>query len=482
MPRSAYMCEVECALVLPDKQVNFESAFVKTVMIDSGYQSTYMPVIYLIAKVTTEIYSMISNSEKEGKIYLRMDSYNAYSATSLSKTYIEGQFTYKLAEFDKNYTQDLSDGLGADATYHTVKMALMSMEISNLARTSINGVYGNIDQDTLVTNALGGLDVVVKKPLYNPEYETIYIPALNSKMKLIKFLYEKCPLYDTNYIFFIDFNKAYLLDLTGEYCEGRDGQFSTVYIDIRNFTTETSYYEGMEIKNDAYYLYINPADVRIIPNKGSDMISNQYVFVDDNGGVDYVDLEVNNHIDSGVKQSFRRGNNAALYKNMAESNTMIVELVKENMDGSLLTPNKEYIIVNTDQYAEYNGKYTLLSKQEYFINNSGEFGLSTTIKLRKVGNIISLGAGVANAAARKSGSAVSRRKSYTSNKISSSSSNKTTSNKSNKSEARSIGTTSGGARASAICDIQQLPTVKRIKATNSRSSLKRLPRKISGEG
>jgi hypothetical protein len=204
------------------------------------------------------------------------------------------------------------------------------------------------------------------------------------------------------------------------------------------------------------------------------------VFVDDNGSVDYVDLNVNNNTDSNVKQSFKRGGNANLYKNMAESNTVVIELVKENIDASIIAPNKEFRINNYPGYEDYNGKYTLLYKKEIIKNVNGEFGLSVCIGLRKVGNITALGASVAVQATQKSKSAYG--------KYSTASNTKTkTTTATSKTVSSTTKSTSTSKKSSTTNEYTQkkpkvLPTVIRLKASDSNVyGLKRKPRKISGE-
>ena len=343
------------------------------------------------------------------------------------------------------------------------------MEIMNLAKTSFNGIFGEIDGNTLLLKALEGLNAVVKQPLYNPFYDTLLVPALNSKTKLINFIFDKCPFYDTNYMFFIDFNRAYLLDLTGDYCDANDGQEKTVYVDIRKVTDREAFYEGMEIKNGSYYIYMNPADTVISENKSSDKVSNQMVSVHDDGTVDFVDLNINNNEDSAVKQVFRRGDDVKLYKNILESNTIIIELAKENLDASVLTPNKEYIVNNFDNYASYNGKYTLLYKKEVIVNIDGEFGMSVSLGLRKVGNIISLGLDVAKQAARRNSSVAYR---Y---------SNNATKTKTTTAKKTNTGNSVSNKNTTSVLSMAKvIPIVNRMKATAT-NSLKRNSESIVNE-
>lgn len=467
MPRSAYKSKIDVSFVLDNQETKLNSNFIKYIMIENLYESRYMPVIYLSMALPTDIYTSILENEKKGKIYLSIQRYNVYSKSSIYKKYIEGQFTYILSSTDPNYTQDISENSTSDNSYKIITIALISMEIMNLAKSSFNGIFGEIDSNTLLLKALEGLNAVVKQPLYNPYFDTLLVPALNSKSKLINFIFDKCPFYDTNYMFFIDFNRAYLLDLTGEYCDANDGQEKSVYIDVRKVTEKEAFYEGMEVKNGAYYIYMNPADTIVSENKSADKVSNQMVSVHDDGSVDFVDLEINNNKDSAVKQVFRRGDDVKLYKNILESNTVIIEIAKENIDSSVLTPNKEYIVNNYDIYSSYNGKYTLLYKKEVIVNIDGEFGISVCLGLRKVGNIISLGADIAKQASRRNSSAAYR---YSNNV-----------NKTKTTTARK--TNSGNTiknNNSTFTLAKVIPMVNRVKAT-ANMSLKRTSEKIINE-
>ena len=467
MARSAYECNVTMSFINDDEEHKIDQNFISYIMIENLYESNYMPVIYIAVRVTNEIYSLLIQNEKTGKVYLRIDRFNTYSNTSLQKTYIEGQFTYISSTSNPNYTQSLDDN-SMDSSYKKITLALMSMEILNKIKTSINGIYGNIDHNTLIIKCMEGLNAVVKPVLYNPVHETIIIPALNSKVKLLKFIFDMCPFYDTNYMFFTDFNKSYLLDLTGESCDAKDGQLNTVIFDIRELTQEQSYYDGMEEKDGAYYIYINPAQTNVSENKGVDKLSNQLVTIDDNGEVKYADLNVNNNVDSEIKQSFMRvkaENQSVLYKNKIESNTVIIELYKENIDSNVITPNKEYIIKNYADYADYNGKYTLLYKKEVIKNINGQFGISVSLGLRKVGNITSIGKSVVEEAIKRSTSAVGRYKPNTATKT-------TTNKKSNNG-----GTPVAKTKTTTYKSSKVIPIAKRLKATND-NAIRRQIKKI----
>ena len=187
MAREAYKAKLQISFILNNQTTEIGEKLVKYIMIENLYESRFMPVIYVSLSLGNELYTKIVENEKAGKIYLCIQKYNAYSGSALYKDYIKGQFTYILSTSNPNYSEELvGEDDQADAAYRTVTIALMSMELLNLSKTSFNGVYGNIDENTIIMKAMEGMPAVIKKPKYNPTFDTIMIPAMNSKKKLLK--------------------------------------------------------------------------------------------------------------------------------------------------------------------------------------------------------------------------------------------------------------------------------------------------------
>lgn len=405
MARSIIKCTIKASFILDGVETKIPSQSIKSILIESLYGKVYMPVIYLTLSIKNDLYDTMIENKDSAKFYLNIQKYNANAdVLAIKKDHIKGQFTYMLPTSNPNYSEDLSSEDTADNSYKTLTIGLMSMQLLNTAKTSFNGIYGDIDQYTLIGEALSGLNkVVMKRPLYNATFETIDIPPMPSKTKLLRFIFDKNPFYDTPFIFFMDFQQSYLLDLSGDYCEANDGQYHTVAIDICSVVDPASYTEGIAIKNNTYQFYVNPANTNISPNDIIDNIANQAIFVDDDL-VQKIDLSINRKKDSLTKQSFKRGSNARLYKNMVESNTVAIEFVKENLDSSIITPNKRYIINSYEDHKEYTGLYTLLYKDEIISNVNNEFGYSMSVGLRKVGNITRIGKKPTKSAIKKNNS------------------------------------------------------------------------------
>ena len=383
--RQAYLCEIQASFILEDEATELDPSYIKYILIENLYITRIIPCIYLSLAVPSELYTKMIENEKEAKFYLDIRRYNAYSDTALSRDCIKGQFTYMMSTSNPNYAKELeTSDQSSDVSYRALTLALVSMELLNASKNSFNGIFGNIDTATLMYKAVQGLDAVVKAPKYNAEFETQVIPTLNSRKKLLDYLFNQSPFYDTNFMFFMDFDRTYLIDMTGEGCHVEDGELDSVIFDIDTVVVNESYFEGMEEKN------------------GEDKVANQLITVSEEGEVDYRDLEVNNNIDSDVKQAFKRGGSAALYKNILESNMITIELFKDNLNGTVFTPDKVYSIHNTEDYADYNGTYIMVYKREIVMNRIGTFRSSVQIGLRKVGNITAIGTAMAKAASKRS--------------------------------------------------------------------------------
>ena len=57
---------------------------------------------------------------------------------------------------------------------------------------------------------------------------------------------------------------------------------------------------------------------------------------------------------------------------------------KENIDNSILTLNKEYIVQNVDSKSELNGRYLLHHKQEIYVREDALYNSKTILDFVKV--------------------------------------------------------------------------------------------------
>lgn len=414
--QKAYKADITLQLIKQDGTlINIPKLYVKYILLNYQYEKYHMPVIYLSLAVTDSLYTDLIDNDKSATINLTIYKYNVESTNSLKQLYLQGKFTYIPSTNNPNYTKDISKQSNSkDTSYKGITLALLDMNLLNQSKTSFNGIYSKIDENTLILKALKGLDkCVVKQPLYNPTFDTIIIPPITSKNNLLKFIFQQNPFYDTNYEFFMDFKRSYLLDWSGGYVDANDGEPGTIIISIQSVSSKYAYYEGLQQDDNSYKLYINPANTNIDINHTTDNTTNQMIFVDENGEIEYVDLNVNNSKGSAVKRTFYRGGNAVLYKNISESSAIGLEVMKENIDGDIFTPNKKIQVTNYKSYNKYDGEYVMSFKNQLIQNIEGEFRFVLLLGLKKVSDIEKLGTKQEVKAVYNSQDAVARYKNST---------------------------------------------------------------------
>lgn len=392
--KQAYKTKVQLAFV-GSQYVEIEPSKIIYVIIEHMYEERVMPVIYISISINAELYTMLIDEKKTAKMFLRIQKYDVYSSTSLSKDYIKNQFTYFLSSATPEYSKDLSDkNSNVDSNYKTIVIGLLDMNIMNELRITFGGQgpLKNIDQHTLIYKAIEDTKIVLKDPVYNIMYESLYVPPLNSRKAMLEYIFDQDPFYDTEFMYFMDFNTSYLLDRSGEAVSANDGQLDDIIIDVKSVTMEEAYNEGMEIRNGSYYFFINPANTNVSMDMGSEKVANQLIAGDEDATT-IVDVEMNMVMDSTTKQTFRRmeENTAVVYKNAIQAAQVCMEMVKENIDARYITPNKSIFINNYEGYSEYNGRYNLLYKKEVIQGVNDEFVSIVTIGVKKIGNIQKIG-------------------------------------------------------------------------------------------
>lgn len=389
--RKAYKANIDLFFDNNGKRKQILQEKITYLMVHHDYESQVLPLIYVSVVVDSDLYTDILKYKDSAKFYLSIDLSNRNSNTSISKNIIKGNFNYIPSTTNPNFQEDISDPNSMiDSAFRRIMIGLVSMELINKLRCNFNSVYNNIDQKTLIGIAIEGTKCVVENIKYNKSYESILVPPISSRYKFLEFIfkhnYDKDNFYDTNFRYFMDFERSYLLSKCGNPVSAEDGSLDTIIVDIRSITDSEAYYDGVSVKNNAYYIYLNPADSNVIVNKSTEKVSNQIIAVDE-VGMQKISLDINNSIGSTDKSMFVRTENAALYKNELETNTIITEIVKQHIDPSIFTPNKCIIVNNFGDYSKYNGKYLMMYRKDFYKCVAGEFIVSCNVGLKKIGNI-----------------------------------------------------------------------------------------------
>lgn len=391
--RIAYDAVIDLAFEHDGVRTSIQQEKIIYVLIEHDYEKQVLPIIYIAASINNDLYTDILKYKNSAKFYLNIKVQNQNSGSAISRNTINGTFNYIPSDLNPNYQEDLSDTETIDdAYYRRIMIGLVSIELMNTLRKSFNGIYNNIDQKTLVGVALEGTNCIIEDIKYNQEYSSILIPPVASRYKLLEYIFSRNNFYDTKFRYFMDFERSYLVSKRGDPIDAGDGDLDTIIVDIRSVAENEAYYDGVAIRNGSYYFYVNPSSTNVTLDEGTEKVANQIIATDYDSEVQQLDMEINNLDGSETKHMFVRSDNAALFKNELETNTVIVELVKQHIDGSIFTPNKCIMVNNFGEYSKYDGKYLIIYKREFFKCDAGKFIMSCNIGLKKVGNIENAGA------------------------------------------------------------------------------------------
>lgn len=230
--RQAYNAVVKLSFLLDDQNISIATERIKYIVIDTNYESEIMPKLYMNISVNTSLYNYITNYKDQAKFKLKIQRKNVFSRTSLGEVIVDDTFAYIPSTTNADYLKDISEGGASDDSYKNIVIGLISIKITDQLRKSFNSIYNNIDQETLVSIATEGLDIVTQPLQYNRKYDSILIPPVSTRKEFLDFMFNLDNFYNTKFLFFMDFKKCYLLSRDGSVITNSDDPIDDVYIDI----------------------------------------------------------------------------------------------------------------------------------------------------------------------------------------------------------------------------------------------------------
>lgn len=90
---------------------------------------------------------------------------------------------------------------------------------------------------------------------------------------------------------------------------------------------------------------------------------------------------------TGTKIVRLSNDNANMVKNLKadiENHANMLSVTKTDMDTTILTPNKRYVVNNYDAHSQNNGTFLLTKKIDYFIRSGDIFTISTRLDMAKI--------------------------------------------------------------------------------------------------
>ncbi len=377
-------------------EVEIDSDQIQYILIDKDFESLNMPVITLYGSIEKNILDDMIRHSNDSLITLGIYKYdNTNQNDNITEKYFNDRFIYILNEdlsrTDKIDNPDGIDSKTGNRQYKEVTIFLIQQNAINNNRKTINGVYHNASMNSLILQSTNYLGNMLLEPIrYDTKFDQVIIPPIDSISNYIRFLNDNIgSFYDTPYRFFIDFDTTYLVSSSGNATRARNQYIYTIVIDIREIDTNISEEPGayVDLKSGKYTIGIDSSKVEYNKNPVSNKMVNKVTVINSKGDMFQQDIgdnktKITNTINQIMNVSNNDQNTINSISYSVESANINITIVKNDLDASLFTINKEYII-NDPVHESYSGRFILLNVKQLFIKQNGSFIMSTVLKFKK---------------------------------------------------------------------------------------------------
>lgn len=394
---TSFNYQVEASFIIDDQDYPIADGSINSIVIDYSYDNKNMPGMYVALRIPSDLYNkMVLNSET-GVISLRLYKFNSQLQNPIVSPYIQDKFIYLISS-DPNYNiteESASNNTNNKSTndpnsYMSGHIGLISLHLLEDNSVFINDIIKDSNVLSILHRYTNHMKMCIE-PLDNNEMiGQFIIPPINTITGLLKYLNLNFCLYNSGYRFFRDFSTSYLLSMKGNPVETEDYDYNTIVFYICDPSDDKANTTAIEFDttNKAYVIYVNANSVSIVKDRVASKAYNNIVGVDTLGNTEELAIDLPTYVDSSKKNIIERVPNDNLNlikntKNTLESGSTLISIVKNDIDTSIITPNKQYMIKSHNMNREYDGKYVLSSKKEIFYRNTSSFVCTINFALRR---------------------------------------------------------------------------------------------------
>lgn len=386
--------------VLINKEtVEVDPMYIKSIVIDYDYINYNMPLIYLTVTLDNILILKLLDNQDTATIMFNIQRYIMDDPMQIKVDYIKDEFIYFISDNLNIRNAGAKEGQTASEpdgnNFTTTTIGLMSLKLVNNNKKTTSGVVNKTTMMSLAYHIIGGELPLIMEPFkYNKTLNGIILPPLDSKAQTIKYLNNLSCFYDTQYRYFMDFDAVYLISTSGTKVPKKNDKLNDVLITLSSFLENDSKIQGMilDTQNNMYKIYISDGDCEKIDNKISDKSFTKVVATSVDGTTSSIDLTSSKNKKIISKSSSIRlaNDNTAILKNMQstiDNSTVTLVVTKTDIDSSVLSINKRYIVEATEVYGDaYNAEYLLNRKRELYIREDENLIMDTILTLNKIGD------------------------------------------------------------------------------------------------
>lgn len=391
--KKEYRYDISMEVRYDNNRVFIDSTHIKSLAIERNYEAKNTPVTLLSIVIDKNVADIIINNKDKAKIYLLVYKYVINTEFIIKEVYLEEEFIYFLADTtnktkdvdyqneenndDKDYTKPLLIGL--------VKQELIDSNKQNI----MNEIFVNARVIDMICKYSSNRKLLIEPP--NPDIiDKLVVTPITTYTEYIKFLDDKVNIYkDSYYRLFYDFDKTYILSGKGIATYAKGEKKYPIIINITKNIDMDSKLEGLIVEEDRYILNVDESAISEGKNNSSNLVYNNIIGINSDGTKASTNI-TSDRVSSLLSKTYIQryntdnSNNNNSLKSTIENKEKSINIIKHNIDSSILSLNKEFIIKYEDKDKEYTGNYLLINKKEIFSREAEHFCITIVITLAKV--------------------------------------------------------------------------------------------------
>lgn len=392
MVNNSYRYEISAVFVNGDETTDILPESILSLVTVYDYDNNNMPILYLEFNVKSNLYDALVLNIETAKIVLTIKRYDKKAASSLSRIFIRREFSY-LMETDTDYHKSL-DRLEnsrevSPTSYKKGIIALIDTELLDDNKVLYNDIIKNSNMISTVHRYTNHMNMIIEPFDNNDTIDCLIIPPIASIKELLFFLNKFSCFYEKGYRYFRDFGKTYLLSNNGNPVDDNSDIYNTMIIEILDTTQVDSKTTGINTDpiQKVYSMQVDALDTHMDIDITNNKEYTSIIGITSSGETKKLELAITpeNAKEKVLLQRIHNDNIKYLdnIKSSIDSSSVVLQLKRSEIDSSIITPNKEYIVKNYREYSEYDGTFILSSKKDVYIQQNGEFISNTHLVFRK---------------------------------------------------------------------------------------------------
>lgn len=381
---------------------------IRSYIIDKNYEDLNQPVLILSIALDRKLLNRIIESQEDSLMSFTIYKVNENNPDYIGDKVIEDLFIYMTDEdisytdkLDYNYDENDRNDLFRNITFYLLKRDTvnnMNQVINTCYQADIikttDGSYAE-EPITMVDMLMRVADYfypLLIEPLeHNLNYRQVIIPPVTKVSDYIEYLNDNIyTLYNTGYRFFVDYNTAYIVSKSGVKVEHKDEEYSTVIINIGELTNLSFGRQGLieDDVNSCYHIFLPVSYTKFTKNPFTKRLVTNVASLTSSGEVNSKNIleNITKNNTSKTKLFFSKTSNSNIVNNIENdlhNRNITLDINKADLDASIFTINKEYIIRN-QVHPEYDGRYLIQNVKQAFLKQDNKFKMSTIIRFAKI--------------------------------------------------------------------------------------------------